>query len=171
MKLNNTHLIQRMLIERSVVDSSGCWNWTWYKDINGYGKVTIDSKTWLAHRVSYIVFKGEFPDEMFICHHCDNPSCINPDHLRTGSHAENMAEARERGLIRSGDRHPQFGRKKPPGIKNRLSKPVRVLGKLYSSQKEAEAALGLGSGTVRYWVRKNQGKAELISRQEYESNA
>lgn len=131
MKLNNTHLIQRMLIERSVVDSSGCWNWTWYKDINGYGKVTIDSKTWLAHRVSYIVFKGEFPDEMFICHHCDNPSCINPDHLFVGTMSDNMKDAYDKGIL-----HPanQF-KKGEPNVNRKLTN---------DQVKEIKRLMGLG---------------------------
>jgi len=137
----------------------------------GYGVIKVFGRFVGAHRFSYELHKGPVPDGMEILHSCDVKACINPDHLRAGSHAENMAEAGERGLMRGGDRHPQFGRKRPPGIKNRLSKPVRVLGKLYSSQNEAEAALGLGSGTVLYWIRKKHGKAEFISRQEYEANA
>jgi len=148
MKFNNIHLLQRMLIERSVVDSKGCWNWTWYKDPNGYGKVTIDLRTWLTHRVSYIVFKGEFPDEMFICHHCDNPSCINPDHLFVGTMSDNMKDAYDKGILRPS----HLFKKGEPNINRKLDddqvREIRRLMSLGYQQKQVAKMFKIAPATV-----------------------
>lgn len=160
---------QRLLANYSVIDATGCWQWTGHRFRNGYGCIKAFGRMASAHRLSYELHKGPVPDGKEILHSCDNRLCINPDHLRPGTHAENMQEAKIRGRMLAGERHPMFGRKKPPGIKNRLSKPVLVLGNTYASQKEAERALGLGSGTVRYWIKTSSAKATPLSRQDYEN--
>lgn len=159
----------RLISGFSVNEETGCWDWRGHSFTNGYGSIKVFGKITLAHRFSFELHKGPVPEGMDILHSCDNKLCVNPDHLRAGTHAENMREAAERGRIPSGDRHPSFGKTKPPGIKNKLSKPVVVAGKYYSSQNEAESALGLGSGTVRYWLRNNPRKARLISVEEYKA--
>ncbi len=63
----------------------------------GYCKVQRGEKTWLAHRYSYTISKGEIPEGMFILHSCDNRRCVNPEHLSVGTHAQNMADAVARG--------------------------------------------------------------------------
>ena len=50
-----------------------------------------------AHRISYREFVGEFPDELFICHHCDNPPCFNPSHLFPGTNLDNIADMVQKG--------------------------------------------------------------------------
>lgn len=82
--------------ERIIIDSNGCWNWTKGKHPYGYGKYiyTQNGKKFhmSAHRLSWLVFKGEIPNGMRICHNCpngDNPSCCNPDHLFLGTAKDN----------------------------------------------------------------------------------
>ena len=158
MKLNNVHLIQRMLIERSVVDDKGCWNWTWCKSSDGYGRVTIDYKVTLAHRLSYRVFNGEFPDEMFICHHCDNPSCINPDHLFVGTMSDNMKDAYDKGIL-----HPPHQFKKgDPNVNRKLSneqvKEIKRLMGLGYQQKQVAKIFNVSPTTVMRIVKKRMYK-------------
>lgn len=139
----------------------GCWNWTRNIGRNGYGQIKVFGKMVSAHRYAYSQYKGPIPEGAEVLHRCDNKRCVNPQHLRLGTHAENMAEAAERNLMRSGQDHPNFGKTSPrPHQANR----VRVLGRDFDSQKQAERALQLGSGTVRYWLRTNAGKAQLISK-------
>lgn len=88
---------------------SGCWLWTGSCSHNGYGFFRFDGKNTQAHRVSYKLFRGEIPDGLFVCHHCDVPCCVNPDHLFVGSRRDNLNDAKKKGrnklLGRPGERH------------------------------------------------------------------
>jgi len=76
----------------------GCWIWTGSLNHRGYGKFSWKKqKTALASRVSYELFKEPIEDQLFICHTCDVPSCVNPDHLFAGSHMENMLDMIDKG--------------------------------------------------------------------------
>lgn len=140
-------------------EKSGCWTWTGSKYRNGYGWLKVFGKVVSAHRYSYELHKGPIPDGLHILHSCDVKDCVNPDHLRPGTHAENMLEAHDRGAIRTGENHPMYGKKNP---RPKQANKVRVLGTEYESQNSAERALGLGSGTVRYWIINSPSKAQLI---------
>lgn len=61
---------------------SGCWEWTGYRDANGYGKCSIDGEKHGVHRVFYTIFKRSIPEEHEIDHRCKNRSCCNPAHIR-----------------------------------------------------------------------------------------
>ncbi len=77
-----------------------CWHWTAAHDQHGYGQLNLcDSKgrRMKAHRVAYELHYGPIPEGLEICHHCDNPSCVNPVHLFAGSHRDNMHDAMDKG--------------------------------------------------------------------------
>jgi hypothetical protein len=78
-----------------------CWEWKGRTDLTGYGVLAIRQKHLLAHRFSFAVFNRREP-EKFICHHCDNPKCVNPDHLFEGTQTDNMHDCSLKG--RFGDR-------------------------------------------------------------------
>jgi len=88
-----------------VVKSEGCWEWVGSKLPMGYGRIRRKragkQSVCLAHRLSYELFKGPIPEEVCIRHTCDNPSCVNPDHLVIGSHADNMQDMFKRNLTHS----------------------------------------------------------------------
>ena len=77
--------------------NTGCWLWMGAVNSRGYGYIRIATKTKKAHRVSYEQFVGEIPDGLFVLHHCDQPGCINPDHLWLGTDADNNADMRSKG--------------------------------------------------------------------------
>lgn len=88
-------LMQRFMSH--VKKTNKCWLWTSTKVTDNYGAITIDYKMKRAHRVSYELFKGPIPEGMDVLHSCDNPPCVNPGHLRLGTHQENMKEKMLKG--------------------------------------------------------------------------
>jgi len=82
------------------VDKSGyCWEWLAYKDKEGYGQFQIGHKSFKAHRISYLLSIGPITEDMFICHHCDNPGCVRPSHLFMGTQTDNMRDAIVKGRV------------------------------------------------------------------------
>lgn len=79
-----------------------CWFWTGFKDRDGYGSVTVDKKSTRSHRWIFEQFYGQIPVGWFVCHTCDNPSCVNPFHLFPGTHTDNVRDSISKGRFRGG---------------------------------------------------------------------
>ena len=89
-----------LVLDESRVDrTESCWNWTGPVDGFGYG-MTYQSATrgsMRAHIVSYRLHRGDVPKGLVVRHGCDNPSCVNPEHLELGTRADNNRDRDERG--------------------------------------------------------------------------
>jgi hypothetical protein len=82
-----------------------CWIWTGHQLPKGYGKISIGGdhgQMLLAHRVSWELHNGPITDGLFVCHRCNNPSCVRPDHLYLGTNSENIRDAIRDGIVVGG---------------------------------------------------------------------
>jgi hypothetical protein len=84
--------------------SGDCWLWDGHLKKTGYGQMCAFGKHVAAHRIAYYLFKGPFPAEMHVLHSCDVRRCVNPDHLRLGTHADNMRDMAAKGRRRGPSR-------------------------------------------------------------------
>jgi hypothetical protein len=88
---------------KRVEKTESCWLWTGCC-VNGYGQLRINRKIYLSHRVSWFLAGNTIPDGYIIRHKCRSKSCCNPEHLETGTHAENMADKIRDGTSTRGER-------------------------------------------------------------------
>lgn len=124
-----------------------CWDWRAAKAVRGgYGIMSFSGKPMRANRISWIVFRGEIPDGMQVCHACDNPPCCNPEHLFLGSAKENAADMISKGRQKPtrGTDHPmsklsgdQVGEIVVKGIVDKIG--TRELGRQYGVSYETVA--------------------------------
>ena len=84
---------------------NGCWLWTGAKtSVGGYGNFGVNYKLMKAHRVSWFIHFGEPINNLCVLHKCDNPPCVNPDHLWLGTMQDNMQDKVKKGRLYTGDR-------------------------------------------------------------------
>lgn len=78
---------------RKVEKTESCWIWKGATQKTGHGRVRINGKLLGTHRVSYFLKHGKINDDLMVCHKCNNPSCVNPDHLYQGDNSDNMIDS------------------------------------------------------------------------------
>lgn len=136
----NPHTMRRWFGKVSIgEEQDACWWWTGATKPAGYGNMRHDGKYFTAHRFSYYAFNGPIGDGQVVRHTCDNPSCVNPDHLLVGTVKENSADSVQRGRARGGVR----------GVRNNRSKltpeSVRIIRlRLDAGEKQKDIAESFG---------------------------
>jgi hypothetical protein len=116
---------------------------------NGYKTVMVAGKRYKAHRLSYELAHGPIPEGLLIRHKCDNPPCINPDHLELGDTADNMSDMVERGRSLVGQRQPN--------AKLTDSDVVNIIARLRAGERQRHLAREYGvSHTTIYEIQCNK---------------
>lgn len=120
---------------------SGCWLWTHHCDPKGYGMIWLKGSPRKAHRISWELHRYPIPKGMFICHRCDTPACVNPEHLFLGTHTDNMRDMASKG--------------RGAGVKaTRSDVELAVsMSREGIGYREIARRLGFGASTIRYWCK------------------
>ena len=134
-----------------VKKTDGCWTWTEPLDRGGNGRFKIGGVVHLAHRFSWTMKYGLIPyyhqrnQMLFVCHHCDNPACVRPDHLFLGTNVDNLHDRDRKGRgpvgIRNG--RSKLSEANVLDIKERLKKPV------YGTKVGLAREYGVGTTTIQ----------------------
>jgi hypothetical protein len=129
----NPGILIKEILSKTVMTPNGCLEKQGCKHKDGYGYLYLYGKRMKAHRAIYELTNGQILDGMCVCHHCDNPSCINPDHLFLGTQKDNIQD-----MIRKGrdNKHQKYS----DDVKKR-SIELAVAGTPYA---EIESQLGIG---------------------------
>ncbi|MDF2860302.1 MAG: hypothetical protein K0S02_574 [Achromobacter mucicolens] len=138
------NVIDRFMGKTFPVTESGCWIWEGYTDSKmGYGMFWLNGTMRLSHRVAYELFVGEIPNGMQVCHRCDIPSCVNPNHLWLGTNVDNVHDKVNKGRSArlQGSRHP--------GAKLDEDK-VRFIRSCKTSARRLAPMLGIDRSTINY---------------------
>ncbi len=93
-----TQIIDRILSKVKIDKKTGCWNWTGYLTGKGYASIYWNKKQWTVTRLFYFIKNKSMPPKnMYMCHHCDNPRCINLEHIFVGTPSDNQFDAYKKG--------------------------------------------------------------------------
>lgn len=96
------------LFDKSAITESGCYVFTGYIHVSGYGEMWCGGRTrQFVHRLSYFLCNGPIPEGQLVCHKCDNKPCINPEHLFLGSYQDNSSDMVSKGRSLFGANHPR----------------------------------------------------------------
>jgi len=85
--------------------NNNCWIWQGFKDKDGYGSIIINQKMNKPHRVMWEIHNGPIPEGINVLHKCDNPPCVNPDHLFLGSQKDNIQDCIKKDRFVRGEKN------------------------------------------------------------------
>lgn len=143
---------------------SCCWEWIKARTPRGYGTIRVNGLQTGAHRLSYIIHFGDIPPRLVVCHRCDNPSCVNPEHLFCGTVLTNVRDmdakgrrdrfAGARGLQARPESRPRGESHKNARLTSQQVLAIRDAWKNKdSSQTELASAHGVSIATISLIVR------------------
>lgn len=122
----------------------GCWVWVGSHDANGYGRLNVNNVPILAHRLAWRLYRSEISPEQHVLHRCDNPPCVNPDHLFLGDQAANNADMMAKDRF-----HPGVSRGEDHGCAKLTEAEVKAIRTSKSTPAELAHQYGVSRRTVR----------------------
>ena len=132
-----------------------CWEWQGAKAFYNYGYIRWGLGLYRTHRLAWEVWKSPIPDDMFVLHHCDNPCCVNPEHLFLGDQADNMTDRQSKGRGNQAKGEEQ-------GHSKLTDEQVKEIRKLYDdgilNQYELAAKFGVRQPTICRLLKKETWK-------------
>lgn len=138
----------------NTVRVGSCLEWQGARDGEGYGRTQQRGKVWMANRLSWVLSHGPIPAGLEVCHRCDNPPCVNPEHLFLGTHQDNMRDAIAKGRFKIAGL---------PGVTNLSAKlndeqvrEIRALAEQGVSQRTLARRFGVTQSTVWRIVRRHK---------------
>lgn len=131
---------------------SDCFLWIGASLPKGYGiiKRPGERRQYYAHRLAYMIHKGEIPDRVQVCHSCDNPSCVNPKHLFLGTSKDNHQDMKVKNRHLYGERNTEAK------LTDRDVKEIRVMWVAGVRQRKIGLAYGVCQGTISRIVLKKR---------------
>ena len=137
-------VVERFWRKVSKGGPNDCGVWTAATNLDGYGRFFLgeDRKRSQAHRFSWRLANGPIPDGLSVCHHCDNPPCVNPAHLFLGTHAENMLDRDQKG-------------RRPPPVGERNGRAKLLAAEVACVRVEHAAGLSVAELALKYGVSKS----------------
>jgi hypothetical protein len=141
-----------------VKKTKGCWEWIASKNQYGYGHFWINKFLFLAsHRISWMIHNGKIPKGICVLHHCDNPSCVRPDHLWLGTKGDNAIDMVRKGRNKYGD-----VRGEKNGCAKLVKKQILKIKKLWITkkfiQKELAKNFGISQQQISRILNRNRWK-------------
>lgn len=105
----DNEIIKRFWEKVDISDPTGCWNWTASVAGKGYGQIKVPKtrRQVYAHRLSYEFHFGPIPAGLLVCHKCDNPRCVRPDHLFLGTSEDNLVDMAKKDRHLYGERNSE----------------------------------------------------------------
>lgn len=145
--MRKTPLMQRFWTKVQIPETpDGCWLWTASTNTSGYGQIINDfGKMKLASHISYEIYNGAIPDRLQVLHTCDNPLCVNPNHLWLGTHADNMQDRHDKGRDSMRKGHPSHPHRKMTKENIQRAKELYQNG---MTQKEIAILMGVHKMTI-----------------------
>ena len=141
-------LVERFNAKWQTADN-GCWLWTASLAGKGYGQLKIpgERKQVYAHRLAWLIHRGPIPDGKEVCHDCDTPRCVNPDHLFVGTRRDNQQDMKAKGRHLYGERNAMAK------LTNKKVREIRRLNGARLSQRQIAKIFGVSPMTIGRVIR------------------